>query len=337
MGFEKLIEWYEKNKRDFPFRNTVDPYKIWVSEIMLQQTQVETVIPFFNKFIKKYPEISNLALDSIENVLNTVNGLGYYRRFRLMHKASKIIHKDYSNNFPNKYEDVIKLPGVGEYTAGAIMSFAYNKPYSALDGNVIRVLSRLYEIELDVRLQSTKKKMNLINQKIIQNYNPRLYSNAMMELGSQVCNPNNPQCEICPLSDICRANKSENQIKYPIKSKKKPVKVLYFCTVILKYKNKICLKKVKTKLYEGMYLFPQYEVEDLNSLEEILERKYEYRIIDVKNDIKHKFSHQEWIMKPVLIELLKKPKENLEFIKMNEILKYPIPKAHLKIYDTIKM
>ena len=172
MGFKKLIEWYEKNKRDFPFRNTVDPYKIWVSEIMLQQTQVETVIPFFNKFIKKYPGISNLALDSIENILSTVNGLGYYRRFRLMHKASKIIHKDYSNNFPNKYEDVIKLPGVGEYTAGAIMSFAYNKPYSALDGNVIRVLSRIYEIELDIRLQSTKKKMNLINQKIIQNYNP---------------------------------------------------------------------------------------------------------------------------------------------------------------------
>jgi len=220
VGFENLIEWYEKNKRDLPFRNTVDPYKIWVSEIMLQQTQVETVIPFFNKFIKKYPEISNLALDNIENVLSTVNGLGYYRRFRLMHKASKIIHKDYSNNFPNKYEDVIKLPGVGEYTAGAIMSFAYNKPYSALDGNVIRVLSRLYEIELDIRLQSTKKKMNLINQKIIQNYDPRLYSNAMMELGSQVCNPNNPQCEICPLSDICIANKIENQIKYPIKSKK---------------------------------------------------------------------------------------------------------------------
>jgi len=181
MAYLRLFNWYQANKRDLPFRHTDNPYHIWVSEVMLQQTQVDTMLPYYESFLKVYPTIQTLADAQIEDVLRLVQGIGYYRRFRLLHKGAKYVIEHYGGKVPDDYFKVLKIPGIGAYTAGAIMSIAFHKPYPATDDNVIRVLSRVKMLEDDFRLEKNRKKLNKMNKELIEaSGDPYLYTQSMM-------------------------------------------------------------------------------------------------------------------------------------------------------------
>lgn len=336
MAFKDLIPWYQDNLRVLSFRQTHDPYKIWISEIMLQQTQVKTVIPYYDTFIMKYPTVTHLASASLEEVLKDVEGMGYYRRFKLMHQAAKTIKTHYQGKFPDTYNEVRALSGVGMYTAGAIMSIAYKKPFSALDGNVMRVLSRLYEISDDIRLNRTQQEMNRLNQSIIENHAPDLYTHAMMELGATICKPLEPACHRCPLQDICQSYAHQTQLNFPYKSKSSPKKEYQFYTLIMIHDQTIAIKKETSPLYEGLYLFPQFDIESMSSLESTVLNKYQYRVLKTHKQIKHIFSHQIWYMTPVIVNILNKPNDDYLWIHLNDINQYPMPKSHLKVYQLLK-
>jgi A/G-specific adenine glycosylase len=243
MDIKKLEAWYESNHRKLLFRESLDPYKIWISEIMLQQTQVETVLPFFKSFITKYPTVEMLAQTDQETLKKDVQGLGYYRRFKYMLLAAKQIVKN-DKGFPKTYKEVLALPGVGKYTAGAIMSIAYNKPYSALDGNVIRVLSRYLNLSDDFRVEKNKKMLDHANQEFIESATPRIYTQSIMELGALICRPKNPKCEICPLNEHCIAYELNIQETLPVMKKLKDKKEFNYITLKLyNLDNQIVLRK----------------------------------------------------------------------------------------------
>ena len=333
MDIKRLEAWYEQNHRKLLFRETKDPYKIWISEIMLQQTQVETVLPFFERFIKKYPDVATLSKSSEENLKKDVEGLGYYRRFKYMLKAAKHIMDHHQGMFPDTYEKVIKLPGIGKYTAGAIMSIAYNKPYSALDGNVIRVLSRYLNLNDDFRLDKHKKKLDELNQAYIEHATPKIYTQALMELGAMVCRPKQPKCDICPLSKYCLAYELGIQESLPFMSKLKDKKMFQYITLqIFDDHENIFLRKRTENLLEGMYEYPQFESESIFDVISQLELKDIY--IDVIKDMgiyKHVFTHQIWEMHVYQVRLIKGIDDAWTKVSINDIKKLPMAIANRKI------
>jgi A/G-specific adenine glycosylase len=226
-----LINWYKKNFRDLPWRSTNDPYKIWLSEIILQQTQVVQGLSYYHRFITEYPTVSLLAAASEDQVLRLWQGLGYYSRARNLHKTAKIIFTDYQGIFPNEKTDLLKLPGIGDYTASAIASFAFNKAHPAIDGNVFRVISRYYDIELPIDESATKKVFLDILQPMIEQTSPALFNNAMMELGATICKTDKPDCQICPLYIDCQSRIKNTIPLRPVKSKKvkKEIDTLIIC------------------------------------------------------------------------------------------------------------
>ncbi|MFA6801530.1 MAG: A/G-specific adenine glycosylase, partial [Acholeplasmataceae bacterium] len=297
MDIKNLELWYQKNKRSLIFRKTKEPYKIWVSEIMLQQTQVETVLPFFDRFMNVYPTVFDLANTDELTLHKVVEGLGYYRRFRYMQEAAKVIVNEFDGIFPNTYDEVIKLPGIGKYTAGAIMSIAYDLPYSALDGNVIRVLSRYLNISEDMRLEKNKKILNEINQSYIEKSHPNLYTQAMMELGAMICRPQNPKCDKCPIALYCQAHAMGIETKLPYLSKLKEKKEFNYITLIIKDESYYYLYKRTEDLLKNMYMYPQFESESIQSV--LLNLEAEGIILEVINYIgnyKHVFTHLIWHM-----------------------------------------
>ncbi|MGE4572483.1 MAG: A/G-specific adenine glycosylase [Candidatus Izemoplasmatales bacterium] len=326
MNINKLENWYLHNHRKLPFRQTKDPYHIWVSEVMLQQTQVETVIPYFERFIKHLPSIHDLAAIDEENLFSLIQGLGYYRRFKNLHKAAKIIVTQHNGVIPSSYKEVRELPGIGDYTAGAIMSIAYNKPFNATDGNVIRVLSRLMNINDDMRIEKNIKQITAINQNFIEKANPNIYTQAIMELGALICRPIHPKCKLCPLNSECQAYKNNLQSTLPFLSKKPEKKLIKYQVFIIRDNNYLYLRKRKEKLLGGMYEFPQFE-EDL--------LPFDYHVIKVLGHKKHVFTHLIWDMKVLEVKLLSKPLDDWIKIAIDDLKLYPMATAHKKIANLL--
>lgn len=332
MNIKKLESWFIKHKRDLNFRGHTNPYYVWVSEIMLQQTQAETVEPYFEKFIKLYPTIEALANADLEVLKKCVEGIGYYRRFKLMHEASKLIMDTYHGVFPTVYEEVIKLPGIGKYTAGAIMSIAYDKPYSALDGNVIRVLSRYLGDDGDMRKEKEKKRLDVYNQEMIETAHPRIYTEAMIELGALVCRPKQPKCDLCPLNEHCVAYQHDEMMRYPVLSKLKKQKVLSYIVCILEDDHHYYLRKRTESLLEGMYEWPQFEKESVYAaLDELNDQGLEVEILSHLGLYKHVFSHQIWEMDVYYLRKLQGESNQYIKIKKEELSRYPMAVAHQKI------
>ncbi len=333
MDIHALEAWYEKNHRKLLFRETKNPYMIWISEIMLQQTQVESVLPFFERFTKKYPTVWDLAAADEETLHKDVEGLGYYRRFRNMHLAAQKIVSDYEGIFPNNYEKIIGLPGIGKYTAGAIMSIVYNLPYSALDGNVIRVLSRYLGIDDDMRLDKNRKKLDLINQSYIELSNPNLYTQAIMELGALICKPKNPKCVDCPLNQHCFAYEHEQIGNFPVLSKLKKKKEFQYITLILHTKDGYYLRKRDEELLKGMYEFPQFEAESIYTVQSELEDQG--IILEIMNPqsilYQHVFTHQKWIMNTYDVRVVQGKLNGWIEITRQAITDIPMAIAHRKI------
>ncbi|QLY40866.1 A/G-specific adenine glycosylase [Hujiaoplasma nucleasis] len=326
MNINKLENWYADHHRKLPFRETKDPYHIWVSEVMLQQTQVETVIPYFERFIKRLPSIHDLAAIEEEKLFSLIQGLGYYRRFKNLHKAAKIVVTQHKGIFPSSFKEVRKLPGIGDYTAGAIMSIAYNKPYNATDGNVIRVLSRLMNINDDMRIDKNKKQITAINQSFIEKANPNIYTQAIMELGALICRPIHPKCKLCPLNSECLAYKNNLQNTLPNLSKKPEKKLIQYKVFIIRDNNYLYLRKRKEKLLGGMYEFPQFE-EDL--------LPFDYHVIKVLGHKKHIFTHLIWEMKALEVKLISEPLDEWIKISIDDLKLYPMATAHKKIANLL--
>lgn len=219
---QQLLGWYQRNKRDLPWRRNKDPYRIWVSEVMLQQTRVDTVIPYWHRFLEKFPTVQALAEAPEEDVLKAWEGLGYYSRARNLQSAVREVHERYGGIVPDNKEDISSLKGVGPYTAGAVLSIAYNKPEPAVDGNVMRVLSRFFGIEDDIAKQGTRIKMEKLARELIPEGEAGSFNQALMELGAIVCTPRSPHCLTCPVMEHCTARIAGKEQELPVKSKAKP-------------------------------------------------------------------------------------------------------------------
>lgn len=245
---EALTAWFEENQRPLPWRSTYDPYHVWISEIMLQQTQVETVVPYFERWIAAFPDVSALAAADEHNVMHLWAGLGYYSRARNLMAAAKIVERDHEGVVPADYEVLRSLPGIGQYTAGAILSIAYNKPYPVVDGNVRRVLSRIYGWE-----NESLKRLWDAAEKLVQRAEPRRINQAIMELGATVCSFKAPRCLVCPVQDQCVAYRTGKQLEIPpVKKRPETVRVQLFAVV--QEQNGRHLMKVSRGLWE----FPMF-------------------------------------------------------------------------------
>lgn len=334
----QIISWYLQNKRDLPWRETKDPYQIWISEIMLQQTRVATAIVFFNRFLKQFPTISDLAKAKEQEVLKLWQGLGYYSRARNLHTTAKIIQLEHNGIFPNSYKEILKLKGIGVYTAAAIASFAFNLPHAAVDGNVYRVLSRIYGIHKAIDSTEGKKYFQNIASETMGNAHPEIYNQAIIEFGALQCIPRNPKCDICPLYANCFAYNNAQVDQLPIKSKQIKTKTRYFYYLFLSCKSQFLIEKRGRKdIWENLFQYPLIECNKPISTDELLQTlewkelfgKKELLIHSVSDNVIHKLSHQNlhttFIHIEMDIEKLKK-NTNYKIINYSEITNYPFPK-----------
>jgi len=327
-----LIEWYLKNKRDLPWRDTVDPYNVWLSEIMLQQTRVAQGLPYYLKFIDAFPSVNDLADASEEQVLKLWQGLGYYSRARNLHATAKHVAYDLDSVFPGNYTELKKLKGVGDYTASAIASICYKEQKAVLDGNVFRVLARLYGIDTPINTPKGGKLFSELSQELINLEEPDTHNQAIMEFGATHCTPKKPKCESCIFNSECVALKNNDVGNLPIKLKKIKVKKRFFNYLVPMASNKttILCKRPEKGIWANLYEFPLVETEEaveydelLNEVEqkELLAGSFELSMYNEK-EIVHKLSHQHIYTRFWIVTT----DENLQSaIPVSEIENYPVP------------
>lgn len=332
---ENLINWYEKNGRDLPWRHTKDPYAIWVSEIMLQQTQVDTVKPYYLRFLETLPTIEDLANADEDTAFKLWEGLGYYRRVRHMQEAAKDIVSNYHGIFPDSYEDILQLKGIGNYTASAISSIAFGKEKGVIDGNTLRILSRIYNRQDNIALDKTKKVYQLLIDKLIEGSDPSAFNQGMMDLGATICTPRNPKCELCPVLDQCKAKEKHTEGILPVNIKNTSKTDIYYITAILKKDNRYFMIKNEEGLLQNLYAFPQYEVESPLSFEETFYDEYgiSVRLFEYCKEIKHVFSHRIWHMNVYIGEILDASSDIHHLYTEKNLEELPISTAHRKVAD----
>ena len=281
---DQFIQWYEQEKRNLPWRYNRDPYRIWISEIMLQQTRVDTVIDYFYRFMEWFPTIEELATAPEEKLLKAWEGLGYYSRARNIQAAAKQIMSEFDGKMPQTPEEISSLKGIGPYTTGAIASIAFGLPEPAVDGNVMRVVSRLFCIEADIAKASSRKIFDEAMRKIIDEKHPGEFNQAMMDLGSAICTPTSPKCEACPIQAFCLANKRGIQTSFPVKTKKaKPKDVYYISAALQNHSGAYYFEERDSqKLLANMWTFPMVEVtqEEYERLKKEWEAKQEVDLFD---------------------------------------------------------
>ena len=293
---EKLIEWYRVNKRNLPWRLTKQPYKIWVSEIILQQTRIEQGEKYYYAFLEKYPNISELAKTNDEELLKVWEGLGYYSRALNMLKASRVVLNNYKGIFPSNYDDLIKLPGIGDYTASAISSICNNEVQPVVDGNVFRFLSRMFKIDLPIDKLKTKSYFKKLGFKLIDVVNPGDFNQAMMDYGSMVCRPKKFQCHKCLFSSNCKAFNSNTVMLYPFKEKRIKTKhrFLNYIFIITNDRKTLIKKRNGNGIWKNLYEFPLIETKKESSVNEIIkELDFKYLKFISEKKIKHKLTHQQ--------------------------------------------
>lgn len=342
--FEKdLIQWFYKYKRDLPWRKTKDPYYIWISEVMLQQTKVDTVINYYNNFTTRYPTIFDLANAPEQEVLKEWEGLGYYSRARNLHEAVKEVVTNYDGIVPDNPKALGALKGIGPYTQGAILSIAFNQTEPAVDGNVMRVLARILLIKDNIMEQKTRRRFEKIVREIISKEDPSAFNQALMELGALICIPRSPRCEECPVRSHCRAFDTNNEKNVPVRITKKHQKSLDYITVCLydEAGNIAIEQRPRTGLLANMWQFPMFEKNDLkeNSLVELFAERYGLNItVEEKlGDVKHIFSHLTWNLTVhyALVKQIIQDENNLKFVSSTELLTYPISVAHQKVMNLL--
>lgn len=316
-----LVTWFEREQRDLPWRKTKDPYKIWVSEVMLQQTRVDTVIPYYERFMKSFPTVQALADADEEVVLKHWEGLGYYSRARNLQSAVREVHETYGGIVPNTREEMSTLKGVGPYTAGAVLSIAYGVPEHAVDGNVMRVLSRVLNCEEDIAKPKTKPIFEKAVMFLIDHNNPSYFNQGLMELGALVCTKGKPHCLLCPVQAYCLAYQEGKPEDLPVKTKKVKNKPLHYAVVVHRDGDKFYVEqRPSTGLLSNMWQFPMYD----NFIGEPIMQ------------FKHVFSHLTWHIKAYYVTTPPQS-EGGSFKTLQEIEQLPMPVPMLKILDFIKI
>lgn len=268
----KLLKWSTSINRSLPWKATKDPYKIWLSEIILQQTRVEQGTPYYLKFVEQYPNVADLASADIDKVLKLWEGLGYYSRARNLHQAAQFIHTELGGIFPKDHKEILALKGVGQYTAAAIASFAYDLPYAVLDGNVFRVLARFFGLSNPIDTTQGKKLFAKLAQELLDIKNPAAYNQAIMDFGALQCTPKSPKCVSCPLQKQCASFADNTVSRYPVKSKKLKKRTRYFNFLLLQQDNKVLIEKRTQKdIWQGLYQFPLLETSSPQTEPELLQ------------------------------------------------------------------
>ena len=336
-----LIKWYLQNKRDLPWRKTTNPYHIWLSEIMLQQTRVAQGTPYFFAFTKEFPTVYDLANASEEQVLKLWQGLGYYSRARNLHKTAQYVANELNGIFPPNYNELLKLKGVGEYTAAAIASFSYNEAVPVVDGNVFRVLSRYFDIESDIAAPATKKEFTELANELMPKDNPAVFNQAIMEFGALQCVPKSPDCTVCDFNDSCAALQKKKVAVLPVKSKKVKVTNRFFNYLILEdvLGNTLIQKRTAKGIWHNLYEFPLLETTEIVDFDVVSRAVKDsvfssYTIIGIEDyaasTVIHKLSHQH-----LHIQFWKvKIKEVIvDGLNVNELKSFPFP---IVIYNFIE-
>lgn len=302
MRFGEIItEWYYTHKRDLPWRKTTDPYKIWLSEVLLQQTRVDQGLGYYKKFVKQYPTVKKLARANEHDILKLWQGLGYYSRARNLHHAAKEIVSRFNGKFPSTYEDILSLKGVGEYTAAAIASFSFNKKYAVVDGNVYRVIARYLGIPLAINAAASRKVFYEAAMQLMENLSPGDFNQAIMEFGALQCKPQNPDCLKCPLQNSCFAYSNKKTNLLPVKEKKNTVRNRFFNYLIIRNGRQVYMRRrTGNDIWKNMYDFPLIEtnrkISHANLLQHDELKKYfgrtKYSFSSASPFMKHQLSHQ---------------------------------------------
>src|SRR5262245_12424156 len=270
---KRLLRWYDDHQRDLPWRNTTDPYPVWISEVMLQQTQVQTVIPYYLRFLEQFPSIGELAHADTDALLKLWAGLGYYSRARNLQKAARIVLDQFNGEFPREYRDVLTLPGIGRYTAAAIVSIAFRESYAVLDGNVSRVLARLLRIAGDPKSSAIQSRLWTAAQRLLPADRPGDFNQAVMELGATVCSPRQPRCLLCPWTRHCLARQEGLQELLPQKVQREKTRKLLRAAVIIRHRGRfLIVRRSGRGLLEGFWEFPSTELRPNGSTMEIVRR-----------------------------------------------------------------
>ena len=359
---QKLLAWYDENKRDLPWRRSKNPYHIWVSEIMLQQTRVDTVIPYYERFLDWFPTVESLANAPEERLLKAWEGLGYYSRVRNMQKAAQQIMNEFEGKFPSTYEGISSLKGIGPYTAGAISSIAFNLPQPAVDGNVMRVLARLFEVNHDIGNPSNRKIFQAMMEVLIDPDRPGDFNQALMDLGSDIEAPVNPRPEESPVKEFSAAYQHGTMDRYPIKApKKKPIPIYLKALVVQNSQGQFLLEKNESeKLLAGFWHFPLIEVDDFSdqnqdldlfsqvaepilqlgpSPQESFEQDYDLEVDwqDLRfEEVKHIFSHRKWHIQIIagrVAETQEYADREALWLSPEEFSNYPLAKPQQKIWQ----
>ena len=359
---QKLLAWYDANKRDLPWRRSKNPYHIWVSEIMLQQTRVDTVIPYYERFLDWFPTVESLANAPEDRLLKAWEGLGYYSRVRNMQTAAQQIMNEFEGKFPSTYEGISSLKGIGPYTAGAISSIAFNLPQPAVDGNVMRVLARLFEVNHDIGNPSNRKIFQAMMEVLIDPDRPGDFNQALMDLGSDIEAPVNPRPQESPVKDFSAAYQHGTMDRYPIKApKKKPIPIYLKALVVQNSQGQFLLEKNESeKLLAGFWHFPLIEVDEFSdqtqdldlfsqvaepilqlgpSPQESFEQDYDLEVDwqDLRfEEVKHIFSHRKWHIQIIagrVAETQEYADREVLWLSPEEFINYPLAKPQQKIWQ----
>jgi A/G-specific adenine glycosylase len=335
---KRLIDWYEANKRDLPWRNTSDPYLIWVSEIILQQTRIDQGIDYYYRFVEKFPDVHSLADSKIEEVLKIWQGLGYYTRARNMHATARFIKSHNNGIFPNTYQELLTLKGIGPYTAAAIASFAFGERTPVVDGNVERVIARLYKVYETINTSAGKKKFSSYALDFMNDQSPALFNQAIMEIGALICNPQNPLCDECPLAVNCVALKEHLIQQLPVKNKKVKIRHRYFNYLIINLNESLYLiQRLQKDIWNSLYEFPLIETNKKINKKTIQESTQwqaffsnkAFTIDKVSEPVEHQLSHQK--IHAVFYHIhLNEPLtglgKNYQLIPFNKLKEFAIPR-----------
>ncbi len=343
-----FLSWYKKHHRRLLWRETSDPYKIWVSEVMLQQTQVNTVIPYYEKFLQQFPDLQTLADSGLQKVLKIWEGLGYYARARNLHKAAKIVVKDFAGKVPADWNEFRKLPGVGEYIASAVQSIAFGQPYAVVDGNVKRVLARLFLLDEPINQQNVKSVFKKVALDLLDKSNAGMHNQAVMELGALICSPRNPKCEVCPVQKYCFAFQQGKTADYPKRIKKEPVPVYQSVAGVLRKDGKFLITRRKPEgLLGGLWEFPGGRIAENEDASSACIRKIKEKTDIIVNTaghltrVKHAYTHYKIEMDVfycdyVSGEINLKGPVDFRWIDLDEIDDFAFPKSNLKFILLIK-
>lgn len=345
---DTLLAWYDEAQREMPWRQTRDPYRIWISEIMLQQTRVDQAQPYYERFVAAFPTVEALAAASLDDVLVKWEGLGYYARARNMHKAAKKVVSDFAARVPDSYDEIRSLPGIGPYTAAAVLSIAYKCPYAVLDGNVIRVLTRVFAISDEVGSARTKRNLQAVADTLLTPERPGDFNQAMMELGATICTPVSPDCLACPLRSVCKAFAVGSQSLYPVKKKKAPVPHYDIAVgLVFDGEGRLLIQQRPTdKMLGGLWEFPGGKQEPGESLDVTCQRELreelgiEVAVEQLFQRVSHAFTHFKITLHAFRCNIIAGTPRSLEgqplrWVAIEDLSNYAFPRANRRLIEAL--